>query len=213
MKLFIMGAVYDAFENDEMDRTDENLYLMSGMISVSSNENSNELLRKLGGGRIEEGIVKVNRYIRENGYSEYTREYNGFQSYDAIVDGAHFNQTTVRDCGRLLEKVYRREFGTRRVCQEIEEWMLGQSTRYKIPAGVEGSGVQVGNKTGETDTVENDAAIVYTPYTDYIICIMSQDWNDKNHAVEVIKSISAETLAYFCDENYVRDRLSFFGEA
>ena len=44
----------------------------------------------------------------------------------------------------------------------------------KIPAGVPKE-VKTGNKTGELDNVDNDAAIIWAPDCTYILCIMSSD--------------------------------------
>ena len=212
MKLFIMGAVYDAVSRGKLTMTDEVYALLRTMITVSSNDDANRLLQMLGDGDLSTGISVVNNYIRQAGYSSFTKEYNGFQSDSALLDPEHSNQTTARDCGRLLESVYRRQFGPRSICSSIEEWMLAQQTRYKIPAGITDPAVSVGNKTGEMETVENDAAIIYTPSGDYILCVLSEQWENKNHAIEVISQVSSEVYAYFCDDNYVRDRYSFIRE-
>ena len=212
MKLFIMGAVYDAVSRGKLTMNDEVYALLRTMITVSSNDDANRLLQMLGDGDLSTGISVVNNYIRQAGYSSFTKEYNGFQSDSALLDPEHSNQTTARDCGRLLESVYRRQFGPRSICSSIEEWMLAQQTRYKIPAGITDPAVSVGNKTGEMETVENDAAIIYTPSGDYILCVLSEQWENKNHAIEVISAVSSEVYAYFCDDNYVRDRYSFIRE-
>jgi hypothetical protein len=82
---------------------------------------------------------------------------------------------------------------------EIENLMLAQDTRYKIPAGVErcADGVRIGNKTGELDSAENDAAVVYSPGGDYILCIFSADWDSKNEALTRIQDISETVYRYF----------------
>lgn len=49
---------------------------------------------------------------------------------------------------------------SRGISNEIEDMLLAQQTRYKIPAGLP-EGVLCGNKTGEMDATENDAAIIY----------------------------------------------------
>lgn len=202
MKLFILGTVYEKLEDGTLERTDTVWDLMTRMICDSSNEASNRLLLLLGDNSYEKGILQVNAYIRENGYGPDTHEYNGFEDSAAICDSAHFNQITARDCGLLLERVYRREFGSRSVCNEVEELMLKQNTRYKIPAGMP-DGTLVGNKTGEMDTVENDAAIIYADDCDYILCVLSQDWDSKNDAIEHIRDVSSCVYEFFTDPAYL----------
>lgn len=204
MKLFILGTVYDALENQELERTSEITDLMTNMICNSSNEASNRLLAILGDGSYADGIAKVNSYISRNGYSSSTHEYNGFDNSATVCDPNHFNQVSARDCGELLERIYHRELSSRRVCNEIEALMLNQHTRYKIPAGLP-EGIEVGNKTGEMDTVENDVAVVYGTYSDYILCVLSNDWNSKDGAISHIQEISSIVYNFFDDASYYQD--------
>lgn len=190
MKLFIMGTVYDAIEKGELERTQEVMSLMEQMITVSDNTASNQLLYMLGGSSYGEGIARVNAFIRENEYSSQTIEYNGFSDPETVMDSERSNQVTAKDCGRLLEDIYRRQWGSRSVSNEIEEMLLNQHTRYKIPAGLP-EGVLCGNKTGEMETTENDAAIIFGETCDYILVVLSSDWESKSQAIDRIASISS----------------------
>jgi beta-lactamase class A len=195
MKLFVMAAVYEQIDNGEIERTDEVVSLLHDMISNSSNEAANRLLLLLGKGDYAKGIRAVNRYISSHGYSKDTREYNGFEDDAAIVDGSHFNQINAKDIGLLLEHVYTRSFISRNVCNEIEDMMLNQATRYKIPRGLPDD-VEVANKTGEMDTVENDAALVFGGRTDFILVVLSEDWDSKNTAQEEIQDLAGMVYNY-----------------
>ena len=190
MKLFIMGTVYEALRDGSLERTDELMGQMKNMISVSDNESANQLLYKLGNSSYEAGIEKVNRFIREQGFSEMTVEYNGFNNSATNTDSSHFNQISAADCGKLLEMIYHREWMNRSVSNEAEEMMLNQHTRYKIPAGLP-EGVLCGNKSGEMDQTENDAAIIYGKSCDYVLVVLSGNWNSKDEAISRIASISA----------------------
>ncbi len=211
MKLFVMGTVYRAIETGDLQRTDNLMSLLTDMISYSSNEDANTLISILGGGSYAAGIAKVNEYIRSEGYSEKTHEYNGFQNTATVVDPEHFNHLCASDCGKLIEKIYHRTFGTRKVCNEIESMMLNQQTRYKIPAAI-GDRAQVGNKTGETDNTENDVAIVYTSTCDYIICVLSSNWASKDQAQHRIQAVSGEVFSYFTDPDYVTKHFRYSKE-
>lgn len=199
MKLFIMETVYDQIACGSLERTDEIVSLLHDMISNSSNEAANSLLLKLGSGEYAAGISKVNHFIKSSGFTSGTHEYNGFEDSSAVVDESHFNQLTAKDVGLLLSRVYDRGFISRSVCNEIESMMLSQATRYKIPKGIP-DGVEVGNKTGEMDTVENDAAVVYGGDTDYILVVLSSDWGSKDGADANIVSLSREVYSFF-EEN------------
>ena len=65
----------------------------------------------------------------------------------------------------------------------------------KIPAGLP-DGVTVANKTGELDRVENDAAVVLTENSPYILCVMSENLGDTASARQAIVSISSEVYNY-----------------
>ena len=200
LKLFILGCVYEDIANGTLERTEELVARMNDMIRVSSNDAANRLIAQLGKDDYQAGIDRINRYIEEHGYSEYTRAYNPFQDQSLKLDPDHTNTTCVSDCCLLLERIYRRQFGSRKVCNETEDMLLGQETRYKIPRGI-GENSLVGNKTGETDEIENDIALVYTPAGDYIVCIFSTGWRDKKEAQAHFPELSAKIYSYFMDPN------------
>ena len=204
LKLFILACVYDHIEKGLIERTSEVVSWMESMIVASSNDAANALIRLLGDGEYDRGIREINSYLRAQGYSVRTRAYNPFQNDNLIINDRHNNQTSARDCGELLKRVYHRDLGPRSVCNEIEQWMLSQQTRYKIPRGLP-DGTSVGNKTGETDDVENDAAIVYTSGGDYILVILSCEWPDKKVAQEQFIPLSREVFNYFTDSEYIEN--------
>lgn len=195
MKLFIMGTVYKAMEAGELERTEEIMALMNDMIIYSDNEDSNQLLYLLGDSDYAAGIAKVNAFIEEYGFSEMTIEYNGFNNSATNTSSEHFNQVSAKDCGKLLEDIYHRTWVSRKVSSEIEELMLAQNTRYKIPAGLP-DGVLCGNKTGEMDSVENDAAIIYADHCDYILVVLSDGWGSKDTAISRISAVSSTVYDY-----------------
>lgn len=199
MKLFILGTVYEAFETGELERTAEIMALVENMIVNSDNADSNELLARLGDGSYAAGIEKVNAFIASHGFTETTHEYNGFEDPATNMGTGHFNQVAAKDCGKLLEDIYRRTWMGRTVSNEMENLLLSQHTRYKIPAGLP-DGVLCGNKSGEMDTTENDAAIIYGPNCDYILVVLSSEWNSKDTAISRIAELSRLTYEYMSAE-------------
>ncbi|MCD7737343.1 MAG: class A beta-lactamase-related serine hydrolase [Lachnospiraceae bacterium] len=195
MKLFIMGAVYTAIEDGELERTDSIMSLMNAMITYSDNESSNQLLYILGNSSYADGIAKVNEFIQSHGYSEMTVEYNGF-SNSATNTGNGVNQVAAKDVGQLLEDIYRRTWMSRAVSNEMEEMLLAQNTRYKIPAGLP-DGVICGNKSGEMSDTQNDAAIIYSDACDYILVVLSNGWSSTDSAISRISSISSMVYDFF----------------
>ncbi|MCC8045241.1 MAG: class A beta-lactamase-related serine hydrolase [Clostridiales bacterium] len=195
MKLFIMGAVYTAIDEGELERTDEIVSLLNAMISYSDNTASNQLLYILGNSSYSNGIAKVNEFIQSHGYSEMTVEYNGF-SNPATNSGNGTNQVAAKDVGALLEDIYRRTWMSRADSNEMEEMLLAQNTRYKIPAGLP-DGVLCANKTGEMDGTQNDAAIVYSDACDYILVVLSNNISNSGTAITRIANLSALVYDFF----------------
>ncbi|MCD8396442.1 MAG: class A beta-lactamase-related serine hydrolase [Lachnospiraceae bacterium] len=195
MKLFIMGTVYTAFEEGELERTSDIMTLMNKMISNSDNSASNQLLYILGDSSYADGIAKVNEFIQSHGYSEMTVEYNGFDN-PATNSGDGINQVAAKDVGKLLEDIYRRTWMSRAVSNEMEEMLLAQNTRYKIPAGLPDD-VLCANKTGEMSTTQNDAAIIYSDACDYILVVLSNGWSNTNTAISRIASLSTLVYEFF----------------
>ena len=169
------------------------------MIVYSDNSASNALLAKLGNGNYADGIAKVDAFIDSHGFSDMTVEYNGFNDPATNTSTDHFNQVAAKDCGKLLEDIYRRTWVNRTVSNEMESLLLSQDTRYKIPAGLP-EGVLCGNKTGEMDTTENDAAIIYGKDCDYILVVLSSDWGSKDQAISRIAELSRITYQYLNPE-------------
>ncbi len=188
MKLFIMGAVYSSIEKGQLEQTEEIDSLLEKMVSYSDNESANELLYILGSSSYERGIAKVNSFIQNCGYSEMTVEYNGFSNPDTYMGGGS-NQVAAKDVGQLLEDIYRRTWMSRASSNAMESLLLMHDTRCKIPAGLP-EGVLCGNKSGEMTGTENDAAIIYADHCDYILVVLSSDWEDTDLAVSEIVYLS-----------------------
>jgi beta-lactamase class A len=105
------------------------------------------------------------------------------------------NVTSAKDCGVLLENIYRGTCVSAKYSKAMLNLLLAQTRQWKIPASLP-SGVKVANKTGETDTVENDIAIVYGPKADYVICIFSNVGNS-SYAISKLQTISRTVYNYW----------------
>ena len=86
--------------------------------------------------------------------------------------------------------------------RQLEGYLLDQEITWKIPAGIP-SEIKTANKTGEKDNTQNDASIVYTPYRDYIICVMATNLTDEDTAVENIRAVSAKVYEFFQEADAV----------
>ena len=167
--------------------------LLRNMITVSDNESCNEL------GRLQsekhdflDGAELVNRYLKKEGYTETTYQNTLHPSSSQKLSLGGHNMTTVKDCGKLLERIYKGECVSREASEEMLNLLSNQENTTKIPEGVPAD-VKTANKTGETDENQHDIAIVYGPKTTYILCVMSED---SANAIANIQSISKVVYNY-----------------
>ena len=180
-------TVDDAKVQDKVDS------LLWNMITVSDNESCNEL------GRLQsdthdflDGAKQVNKYLKKEGYTETSYQSTLHPSSSKLITLGGHNQTTVTDCGKLLERIYRGECVSQEASEEMLDLLKNQQNTSKIPEGL-GVSVPTANKTGETDEDQHDIAIVYGTKTTYILCVMSE--NDSN-AINNIRSISRVVYNY-----------------
>ena len=188
IKLYIMMTAYDEVENGSIVKEDSsfNSY-MRKMITVSDNESANALTKSLTGkGTFSEGIKKINRYCKEQGYTKT-------KFMVEMGKSSPKNVTSAKDCGWALERMYRGTAVSSKSSKNMIKFLKSQTRRGKIPAGVP-KGVTVANKTGETSFAENDAAIVYSDGADYVIVVMSKNGRG---AVTEIQKISKMVYDYF----------------
>ncbi|MGN0275757.1 MAG: serine hydrolase [Hominisplanchenecus sp.] len=196
IKLYVMGAVMQQIQDNELEMTDTIRKLLNEMITVSDNSATNELVRYLDPDHNHRnGMEKVNEFIETQGFTN-THEYNGLEDSSLWYSLDTPNTTSTRDCGVLLERIYNGEFVSHLASRQMEDLLLDQEVTYKIPSTIPSEST-VANKTGETSDCENDAAIVYTPKGDYILCIMSCGLTSKNSAVTYLREMSSLIYNYF----------------
>ena len=195
IKLFVAATAYQEMK-DNNSSIDENL--IKNMITVSDNEATNTIIKQLGNGDAKEGMNKINSYIRNQGYEK--TEIKRLMLEDA-TDGDNYTSTT--DVAKILEAIYNKKCVSKSASEKMLEYLKAQERTSKIPAGVP-EGVVTANKTGELDTVQNDAAIVYKDGAPYILVVMSSDIEDTSGAIENIKDISKKVYEKI-DQNKEED--------
>ena len=174
IKLFIAGEFFTLGEEGKLD-TDDYYNMPDLMLTISDNGAANSLINAC-------SMEKINDYIREHGYKETELnrrmlEWNGTENY-----------TSARDCGRLLEEVLTGRFVSEKTSERILTDLRNQERRNKIPAGVP-SEIETGNKTGELDNVDNDAAIIWAPDCTYVLVIMSSDTSGRIDKIRKLSSV------------------------
>ncbi len=195
IKLFIMGAVLEQTEEGLLAEDGTFNQLLHDMITVSDNESSNELVRRLSpdGTDHEKGMEVVNAFARAYGYED-TSQGRDLRDYRE-VPAAGENYTSVHDCGLFLQRVYEGECISAGASAKMLELLKQQTRTWKIPAGVP-EGVVTANKTGELSDTENDAALVFSPGGDYILCVTAAELTDTSAAQANIVSISSAVYQY-----------------
>ena len=199
IKLYIMGAVYEDYDKLSAsygkDSLDNNL---NSMITVSDNDAANTLVNYLGSGDDAAGMARVNKFCQDHGYTSTS------MGRLLLADNSNGdNYTSVKDCGKFLKTIYQQDKSTSTedplAGAEYMYHLLKMQTRQnKIPAQMP-DGVKVANKTGELDTVENDAGIIYDTAKgiDLVICFMSQDVKDTSAAQSTIAEDSRAIYGYY----------------
>ena len=199
IKLYIMGAVYENYgtiaQSHNSEEIDSNI---SAMISVSDNDAANTLVNWLGNGNDAAGMAKVNNFCQEHGFTST-------QMNRLLLAGKENgdNYTSVKDCGTFLKQIYQVVNGTLPSstlanADAMYFQLKTQQRKNKIPAQLP-EGVGTANKTGELDTVENDAAIIYdTAFgIDLVVCFMSQDLTDTDAAQSTIAADARAIYGYY----------------
>lgn len=176
IKLFIMATAYDEMAKGNMVPTEVSSDIKL-MITQSDNDATNRMIDRL-------GFDKINSYIKSNGYS------NTVLSRKMLASTANGdNYTSSKDAAKILENIYNHKCVSYEASEQMMTYLKAQERTGKIPAGVP-SGVQTANKTGELDTVENDAAIVFKDNAPYVLVVMSSGLSDTAKARQNIVDIS-----------------------
>ena len=206
IKAFVMAKTYEDMDSvleneaaqmkttvDDPKVQDKVDALLWNMITVSDNESCNEL------GRLQsdthdflDGAKQVNKYLQKEGYTETSYQSTLHPSTSKLITLGGHNQTTVIDCGKLLERIYRGECVSKEASEQMLNLLMNQQNTSKIPEGL-GTSVPTANKTGETDEDQHDIAIVYGTKTTYILCVMSEN---ASNAINNIRSISRVVYNY-----------------
>ena len=194
VKIYTMATTFSEIEKGNIQKDEDIENRLRRMITESNNNDCNYLTIKNGGGNEATGFDRENELLKTLGCENTERG-----SYLVQLNGRkghyrHDNYTSPRDCGRLLKAIYNKELVSEEASEEMLGLLLDQTRRWKIPAGVP-EGTKVANKTGETDNVNSDVAIVFSPGGDYIICVLGMGYTAPSGLA--IQKISAVTYDYF----------------
>jgi beta-lactamase class A len=104
-------------------------------------------------------------------------------------------KTTARDIALYFEKLYSNQLVSPRASDRMVEILKRQRLNDRIPKYLPKT-VQVAHKTGELDQFKHDAGIVYAPFGDYIIVVLSESVSPAG-AAERTAQLSKSVYEYF----------------
>ena len=197
IKLFVAGTYLRAIEDGTVEDTSSNSGYLTSMISRSSNTAWIGLETALGHGNQDKGIDLVNAFIQSEGYKQTERK---LAVSKAVSSVGYSNFSTVSEVGDVLDRVYHRTYVSADASERLENLMLDQEHRQKIPSGLP-YGTVCANKTGELSDIQNDSAIVWSDGCDYVLIVMSEGNRSEGSAVREISNISSIVYDYFNPED------------
>lgn len=144
------------------------------MITVSDNDAGVLLYTRLGND-------EITGFLAKNGFNDST-----FTSSP---------QTSAKDVANFYEKLYRGAVVDPQYSAKMLSLLLRQRINDKLPQYLP-KGTKIAHKTGELDTFEHDAGIVYSPGGDYIIVVLT-DTPDPQLGSETVAGLSKTVFDFF----------------
>lgn len=104
------------------------------------------------------------------------------------------NETSAKDMGILLVKMYKGEITTSPLTSEMLNFMEKTDFDDRLPAGLL-PGVKIYHKTGDEIGKIHDVGIINLPERPYFLGVLSSDMTDENKAKNIISEVSRIVFA------------------
>ena len=156
IKPYVMLAVYEQIARQELNETPEITRQVNRMITVSDNHATNALIRLLGQGDYQQGIVIINALVRKYGFQQTVVR-------ELIPDGGktYGNRTSAADATLFFKLLYEQKLVNSHYSQKMTDFLLKNiHHRIKTPQIMQ-EGVAVADKTGYVRGLNADCGIVY----------------------------------------------------
>ncbi|GEM_PF-6540123 len=197
-KLYLAAIIYDWADRDKLDLNQKIMtpngyqtigHLTDIMINYSDNDAYNILFNFLGQETVSNEISKM-------GYNQSTIERNLFPAHTETIQYTQGELlTSAKDAGKVLEKIYHKEFGQYSqvfldsLTDSIDDSRLPRAIDYQVP---------VPHKIGTNNYAVHDAGIVCLEDNPYIIVIMYNSENpvQLDYIEQIQRDIAAKVYAY-----------------
>lgn len=189
IKLFVMGAVFDATDKGSLSY-DTVYYDLLSMISISDNAATNRLIRLLGDGSSDAGMEAVNNFCASIGCND-SHLYR-LLGDEAPADTSIQNYVSVEDCATILRMIYNNQCISADYSAKMLELLKTQTVDYMLPAGLPSATVMA-HKTGSLSGLcWGDVGIAYLPDGAYIIgAICNYPYTDSGAIAKISEIASA----------------------
>lgn len=187
IKIFIMGEAFNQVNQGKIVLNSYIMNLITRMIVVSGNSETNTLIDLL-------GFENINKFIRDSGMTNTILQ-RKMLDFNARREGRE-NYTTARDVSLFLYKLYNGLIVNSVYSRMMIDIMKKQQYKSKMGRYLPLE-VLVANKTGELVGIEHDAGYVFSPKGDYIFVMLTWDGTDSEYQKDVIGRVSKEVYNVF----------------
>jgi len=174
------------------------------MINMSDNVAANLLTDEVG------GVEKVTSYISSLGLTS-TKELARIFDKQVYADSAErksygIGVTTPRESATFLEMLYKGKIVDAKSSKEMLDLMKYQFYNTSIPRFLPTyrDTIEIAHKTGALDATRNDCAVIFTPRTDFILCVFTTHNADTRWITDNSAELFIATVAKMVYKNFVR---------
>jgi beta-lactamase class A len=161
--------------------------LLYQMITKSDNTATAMMIDKLGYGYLNNSFNKFGL--------EVTQINPRGMSLASYIHPSDDNYTTPREMGNLLEKLYKHELVDDALSDMMLEIMKGAKGRSRLAAYLPGDW-KFARKTGLLRRYCHDVGIVFSPNSDYVICVLTGHNNNYRKAKGFIASVGRKAYEF-----------------
>jgi beta-lactamase class A len=229
IKIFVLGKLYQEVKegrlsmNDEVVLRDSDkvpgsgilLFMHDGlkltlgdlawlMINMSDNVAANLLTDKVG------GVMKVTAFIESLGLS-HTKELAKIFDKQVYADSAErkifgIGVSTPREAAAYLSMLYKGDVVSPQSSRAIVEMMKDQFYNTSIPRFLPTyrDTIGIAHKTGALDATRNDCGIIYTPRTNYVLCVFTTHNGDRRWITDNSAEVFIARVSRLIYDHFVR---------